>query len=1399
MSDDISLIGIGVDSTQVRRGKKDLDDLANAGNKAEQSTDRLAKASARLSSVLAGVSGVFATLGISRFIVETATLNQRYEELGIVLVTVARNAGLSATEVLKTADAIRASGISMIESRQVVAKLVAANIDLAQATKLSRLAQDAAVVGQINSSEALDRMVHGIVSSQVEVLRGIGINVNFEQSYARLAKELGVSNNALSEQQKMQARLNVVLGEAPKLLGIYEASMANAGKQLRSTERLVEDLKVKVGGLFSQTAIFAVTAYTNALKETDGALDRMTESDELKLWGDSVARTVAFVADSVRSVGIMFDITGKALGAMAAQAVAISQFDFKTAFSIQGDFNKDFDASIASMSKMRDLVESQIVQREMLAPAIARSSAAMKKDNEAWERQKVLMDAGAETAKKFVNPLEALKKRQEELSEQLKAGAINQDVYSRALKAANDEFSRPGIKERKDSTEQLNKAQQKALSIEGEYVKLLEIERRQRQDLLKPYEESSKRATESLSQMQDEVRALKLSRDSQISLAQAVQLVTIAKLEERRASISDPDAIKQINDEISARKQIRDLIPMQAELEAATRRSTNQQSQLWIQMGRNIQTSLSNSIFDFFNDGLDGMVRNVKNAALRILSEFAAMKLSKAIGLDQMFGGMAGGGIGGTVSAGGMMMNLASIGTNVMSGIKSGFGIPSMIGRGMSMLPGSFGAFGEGMLGAAGSGAFSAAGGAGTAFIGGAGTAIGGTGMGVTAGLGSMAAAAAGPLVIAAAADMIFRALAGNKTTGNKVIDSIPIIGSLGALFFGHGPMKFRQQVAIGEASSEGFDGRVTDVFRAKGGLFVGNKHKEQDAANAQELLDLFGTTIKGYADVSKGFAKNLGLDAEVINGYSKEIRLESEKGKTLTQEAIQGMLSGIGDEMANAVLPSISTLKKSGETAMQTLTRVSGEFDALASGAVNLGASLAYSRELVKSMSFEARTSLVELAGGVESLGSLTGFFAENFLTSAERLAPVQEGLINSLNELGLSTSMTNDEFKGLVQSLDITNEIRISLLRLAPALLQVNAATDAAIQAEKSLAEERRLSNISAVQGAFSFLQKTVETRRNEITENYNTQLGVLNGRIEEITGSISRLQSFSDSLRSTVNDIAPMNRAFARRIVENSIKSGNFDSQKLQFAIGALKDQSAQGFRSSFEFEREQAKSVGLLTRLGDSADSQISEQQRLLDQVGAQKTILDHGFKSEMERLDSILDQGQEQIDLLTGINTSVATVAQAVEFFNLKNAQAGGSGGIMTIDGGGKMTGNPDITDRQINDFVNQPGVTSMDIYRKAKEVGVSFEQYAGATGANLQDLYAWAKKNNVPVFHEGTSYVQKTGPAIMKQGERVLTSEQNSDLKKAMGNDEVITAINKLVQKFNDVLQGGNALRVKTV
>jgi hypothetical protein len=282
---DVATLSIKVETRDIQRANTAMQGLGKTGE--------------WLEGVMGKVAAAFALYKIADFVKDTALLAARFETLGIAMNVAGLTAGYTSAQMKNFENGLREMGISMIESRSQLVGMAAAHIDLANAQKLARAAQDLAVAGGINSSEAFARVVHGIKSGETEVLRTIGLNVTFEQGYARLAKSMNKTMDALTPLEKMQSRVAEVLKMSAGYQGLYEASMTTAGKQMLSLTRIVEDLETRFGALFGPALSAGVKFVTDTLKQLSDTLKKLASDGSLQVFAQKLGGIVSTSLNAV--------------------------------------------------------------------------------------------------------------------------------------------------------------------------------------------------------------------------------------------------------------------------------------------------------------------------------------------------------------------------------------------------------------------------------------------------------------------------------------------------------------------------------------------------------------------------------------------------------------------------------------------------------------------------------------------------------------------------------------------------------------------------------------------------------------------------------------------------------------------------------------------------------------------------------------------------------------------------------------------------------------------------------------------------------------------------------------------------------------------------------------------
>lgn len=180
-------------------------------------------------------------------VVESTLLAARIEVLNTVTVLTARNMNYSTGQAYAQVEAIRKLNITHQEAINTTLQFMRAQLNLADAQKVARVAQDLAVVSGQNSSEALGTIIEAIQTQREVLLRQFGIVKTLPQIYDLYASSVNRSAASLTTLEKEQAVLNVVLMEGQKVSGAYALAMGDAGKQLTSIPRLIADLKEQVG------------------------------------------------------------------------------------------------------------------------------------------------------------------------------------------------------------------------------------------------------------------------------------------------------------------------------------------------------------------------------------------------------------------------------------------------------------------------------------------------------------------------------------------------------------------------------------------------------------------------------------------------------------------------------------------------------------------------------------------------------------------------------------------------------------------------------------------------------------------------------------------------------------------------------------------------------------------------------------------------------------------------------------------------------------------------------------------------------------------------------------------------------------------------------------------------
>jgi phage-related protein len=215
-----------------------------------------------------------ASSAFTAFAQQGLMLAGRFNEMENSAIAVGRSYGVVDDATRAAIDTISDAGIRYDIASSTALQLIRNQIDLANATDLVAIAQATGIIIGADSSETMGRLTHAIATGNTAMLGYMGILVKREEIEREAQETFGTTVNLLSQQEKMQARVNAIIKASAPIMGVYASAMESPTKALRSlTGREIPTL----GAVMMQTFIPAfktgVDAVRGIVKAITAAMD----------------------------------------------------------------------------------------------------------------------------------------------------------------------------------------------------------------------------------------------------------------------------------------------------------------------------------------------------------------------------------------------------------------------------------------------------------------------------------------------------------------------------------------------------------------------------------------------------------------------------------------------------------------------------------------------------------------------------------------------------------------------------------------------------------------------------------------------------------------------------------------------------------------------------------------------------------------------------------------------------------------------------------------------------------------------------------------------------------------------------------------------------------------------
>ncbi|MFZ4286630.1 phage tail length tape measure family protein [Variovorax sp. HJSM1_2] len=485
----------------------------------------------------------------------------------------------------------------------------------------------------------------------------------------------------------------------------------------------------------------------------------------------------------------------------------------------------------------------------------------------------------------------------------------------------------------------------------------------------------------------DEEAAAKLAAQKNISLAQAIEEVTIARLKEKQSRFWEgSEGYQAVQQEIDARRELLTLINTKAQREES--------ENFWKSVDQTAHDTFVN-VADWGDDAFKRIGKTLQSSVLDVLYQLAKQTFVVNIGANvtgsaasAAAGGSGSSGLGSLGNVGSLLSGTGSIAAGFTGAWGAGGGILSTLNAGASLL-------GTGTLSGIGSG------------------------LGVMAG-------ALGPIALGVAAVAMlakkFTSGGGPKSEGgynsgallnvnNRLMGS-----SAGSYSYGGANDSQAQQIVESVGASYA---SAAAALGGKAGAYTGGAFVATDPKGKAQTQLVLDAQLNGATVYSRG--------AE-LGGVENVGRSEAELTAAVTLASSKALVKLLQNTDLD---PNINGFIRSLDTASMSVAEITAALDRASAYTSFMQSVQKLPFANLKVVGMEAAEALVATAGGLDALQSKLASYEQNYYTEAERTANTTAIVTNTLNSLGLAmpdvaakSDAARQQLRSYIEAQDLNTE---------------------------------------------------------------------------------------------------------------------------------------------------------------------------------------------------------------------------------------------------------------------------------------------------------------------------------------------------------------------------------------